>query len=120
MIVKFLLAFAVGGMLCVVAQLLLDKTNLTPARILVAYVVAGVFLGGIGLYAPLVELSGGGATTPLTGFGSLISKGVRRAVDEKGLIGALTGGLSAASGGIAAALLCGLVASVVFRNRPRR
>ena len=120
MVIKFLLAFAVGGALCVIAQILLDKTNLTPARILVAYVVAGVILGGIGVYAPLVELAGGGATTPLTGFGYLISKGVREAVDQKGLIGALSGGLSASAVGIAAAILCGLLASILFKKRPRR
>ena len=92
MVMKFVWAFIVGGALCVIAQILLDKTNLTPARILVSYVVVGVLLGAVGLYAPLAELAGGGATTPLTGFGYLISKGVRQAVDEKGLLGALTGG----------------------------
>ena len=120
MVMKFVWAFIVGGALCVIAQILLDKTNLTPARILVSYVVVGVLLGAVGLYSPLVDLAGGGATTPLTGLGYLISKGVRQAVDEKGLIGALTGGLSSAAGGIAAAILCGLLASLIFKNRPRR
>jgi stage V sporulation protein AE len=120
MVMNFVWAFAVGGVLCVIAQILLDKTKLTPARILVSYVVAGVLLGAVGIYGPLAELAGGGATTPLTGFGYLISKGVRQAVDEKGLIGALTGGLSSASGGITAALLFGLTASLIFKNRPRR
>lgn len=114
--VEYLKAFAVGGALCVVAQILLDKTSLTPARILVGYVVAGVILGAVGLYGPLVEFAGAGATTPLTGFGFLISKGVRAAVDEKGLIGALTGGLSAAAGGIAAALCFGYIAALFSRG----
>lgn len=94
---QLLKAFLVGGAFCVVAQVLIDKTMLTPARILVAYVVAGVLLGAVGLYAPIVEFAGAGATTPLTGFGFLISKGVRDAVDEQGLLGALTGPLTAAS-----------------------
>ena len=114
---EYLWAFIIGGALCVIAQVLLDKTSLTPARILVGYVVAGVFLGAVGLYAPLVELAGAGATTPLTGFGFLIAKGVRSAVDGKGLIGALTGGLSAAAGGIAAALCFGYIAALIARRR---
>ena len=101
---NYIWAFTVGGLFCVVAQILIDKTKLTPARILVSYVVIGVILGAVGLYEPLVNFAGAGATTPLTGFGYLIAKGVRRAVEEKGLIGALTGGLSAAAGGTAAAL----------------
>lgn len=113
----YLWAFVVGGAFCVIAQILLDKTSLTPARILVGYVVAGVILGAVGLYAPLVSFAGAGATTPLTGFGFLIAKGVRAAVDEKGLLGALTGGLSAASGGIAAALCFGFVAALVAKMR---
>ena len=105
------------GKACVIAQILLDKTSLTPARILVGYVVAGVILGAIGLYNPLVKFAGAGATTPLTGFGYLIAKGVRDAVDEKGLIGALTGGLCAASTGSAAALCFGFLASLVSRGK---
>ena len=112
-------AFVVGGAFCVIAQLLIDHTKLTPARILVIYVVAGVVLGGIGIYGPLVDLAGAGAKTPLTGFGYLISKGVREAVDEKGLLGALTGGLTAAAGGTAAALCFGYLAAWVFKSRPR-
>ena len=119
MILPYVLAFLVGGALCVVAQILIDRTKLTPARILVVYVVAGVVLGGIGIYAPLVELAGAGATTPLTGFGYLVSKGVREAVDEKGLLGALTGGISAAAGGIAAALIFGYLACLFFRGKPK-
>ena len=110
-------AFVFGGLFCVVAQILLDKTMLTPARILVGYVVAGVILGGIGWYAPLAEFAGAGATVPLTGFGNLIATGIRKAVDEKGAIGILTGGLTAASGGITAALLFGTLASFISRGK---
>lgn len=112
-------AFAVGGVLCVIAQILIDKTKLTPARILVFYVVAGVVLGGIGLYEPLADWAGNGATTPLTGFGYLVAKGVKEAVDEKGLLGALTGGLSAAAGGTAAALVFGYLMALIFRGKPK-
>ena len=116
---NYIWAFAVGGAFCVIAQILIDKTRLTPARILVAYVVAGVILGAVGLYEPLANFAGAGATTPLTGFGYLIAKGVRRAVEEKGLVGALTGGLSAAAGGTAAALVFGFLASLLFRGKPK-
>lgn len=112
-------AFLVGGGFCVVAQVLIDRTKLTPARILVCYVVAGVVLGAVGLYDPLVDFAGAGATTPLTGFGNLIARGVRRAVDEKGLLGALTGGLTAAAGGTAAALCFGYLAALIFHGRPK-
>ena len=117
---KFIFAFLIGGTLCALAQILLDKTKLTPARILVLYVVAGVFLGAVGIYGPIAKFAGAGATTPLTGFGYLISKGVRKAVEEKGLIGALTGSLSAAAGGTTAALCLGFLASLIFKSRPRR
>ena len=116
---NYIWAFTVGGLFCVVAQILIDKTKLTPARILVSYVVIGVILGAVGLYEPLVNFAGAGATTPLTGFGYLISKGVRKAVEEKGLIGALTGGLSAAAGGTAAALCFGFLASLISRGKPK-
>ena len=119
MAVPYIRAFAVGGLLCVIAQILIDKTKLTPARILVLYVVAGVALGGLGLYEPLVKFAGAGATTPLTGFGYLIAKGVREAVEQKGLLGALTGGLSAASGGIAAALTFGYLACLLFKGKSK-
>ncbi len=112
-------AFWVGGAICVVAQILIDRTKLTPARILVLYVVLGVFLGGIGVYEPLLDYAGAGAATPLTGFGNLIAKGVREAVDEKGLMGALTGGLSSAAGGIAAALVFGYLACLIFRGKSK-
>ena len=118
--VKYILAFIVGGLICVVAQILLDKTKLTPARILVCYVVAGVILGGVGLYAHLVEWAGAGATVPLTGFGYNISKGIREAVDEKGLIGIFTGALTAAAGGTAAALIFGYLAALIFKAKPKR
>ena len=116
---NFVWAFLVGGAWCVLAQILLDKTKLTPARILVGYVVLGVFLGAVGVYGPLVELAGAGATTPLTGFGYLISEGIRKAVEERGLLGALTGGLTAAAGGTAAALCFGYLAALVFKSKPR-
>jgi len=117
---SYLFAFLVGGGLCVIAQILIDKTKLTPARILVAYVCAGVILTAIGIYKPLVDLAGGGATTPLTGFGYTIALGVREAVDEKGLIGALTGGLNATSAGIASAIIFGFLASLIFSSKPKK
>lgn len=116
---KFLYAFLIGGLLCVIAQIVIDKTRLTPARILVAYVVGGVILTAIGLYEPLVDFAGNGATTPLTGFGFSLAKGVEKAVDEKGLIGALTGGLTGTAGGITAAMLFGLLAAVLFKSKPK-
>lgn len=115
----FVWAFLVGGALCLIAQILIDKTKLTPARILVSYVVAGVALEGLGVYDFLVNFAGCGATTPLTGFGYLIARGVRHAVNERGLIGALTGGMTAASAGIAAALVFGLLAAVFFRGKTK-
>lgn len=113
-------AFVIGGSFCAVAQILIDRTRLTPARILVGYVVAGVFLGAIGVYKYIAELGGAGAAVPLTGFGYLISEGVRKAVDERGLLGALTGSLTAAAGGTAAALVFGLIASLCVRSKPKR
>jgi len=120
-VLKLLFSFLVGGALCVLAQFLIDKTKLTPARILVGFVVAGVLLGAVGLYGPLLEFAGAGAGTPLSGFGYLIAKGVREAVEEKGLLGAFTGPLTAAAGGTAAALCFGLLASVICRmGKPKR
>lgn len=115
-----LAAFLTGGLLCVAAQLLIDLTRLTPPRILVLFVVAGVFLGAVGLFEPLVELGGRGATVPLLGFGGVIARGVRAAVHEQGLLGALTGGLTAAAGGTAAALVFGYLAAIFFKSRPKR
>lgn len=112
-------AFVCGGLLCVVAQVLIDRTKLTPARILVGYVVAGVILGALGLYKPFAEFAGAGATTPLTGFGYLISKGIAEDVDARGLLGIFTGGLRAAAGGTAAALIFGYLAALMFRSRPK-
>ena len=113
---NYLLAFAVGGLLCVIAQLLIDKTQLTPARILVLFVVLGVFLGGVGIYSRLVNIAGNGAMTPLTGFGFIISEGTKKAIDADGFIGILTGPLTSASAGIAAALVFGLLASLIFKG----
>lgn len=119
-VLNLLLAFLVGGLLCVLTQVLIDKTKLTPARILVGFVVAGVVLGAIGVYGPFAGFAGAGATTPLSGFGYLISKGVREAVDQKGLLGAFTGSLTAAAGGTAAALCFGLLAAFICRGgKPR-
>ena len=119
-IFQLLLAFVTGGLLCVIAQVLIDKTKLTPARILVGFVVAGVLLGAIGIYEPLVKIAGAGATTPLSGFGYLIAKGVRAAVDEKGALGIFTGALTAAAGGTTAALIFGLIAALICRGgKPR-
>ena len=115
----FLRAFLTGGFLCAVGQLLIDRTNLTPARILTLYVVAGVILGGAGLYEPLAEWAGAGAAVPLTGFGNLLAKGVRQAVTEKGFLGIFTGGLTASSGGICAAVTAGLIVSLLFRSREK-
>ena len=112
-------SFVIGGSICVIAQILIDRTKLTPARILVSYVVCGVILGALGLYKPIVDLAGAGATVPLTGFGYLISEGVREAVDRQGLLGALTGGLSAAAGGVSAALIFGYLAAVIFKGKRR-
>ena len=115
--IKFLLAFIIGGLICVIAQILLDKTNLAPARILVLFVVLGVFFGAIGLYTPLIELAGAGATTPISGFGNVIAQGVRDAVDRQGLLGALTGPLCSASAGITASLIFSFLASLIFKGK---
>ncbi len=115
----YLKAFLVGGLLCLIGQVLIDKTKLTPARILVSYVVAGVILGALGLYQPLVDFAGAGATVPLTGFGFLLAKGVKEAVESLGFLGIFTGGLKATAGGIAAAVFCGLLVSLIFRPRDK-
>ena len=119
-LMQYLTAFVCGGALCALAQILIDKTRLTPARILVSYVVCGVVLGAVGIYKPFVDFAGAGATTPLTGFGYLISKGVRTSVDERGLLGALAGPLEAAAVGIAASLVFSLIAAILFKSRPKR
>ena len=112
-------AFAVGGALCVIGQILIDKTKLTPARILVAYVVAGVIPGGIGIYQPLVDFAGAGAAVPLLGFGNTLAKGVREAIHQTGFLGIFTGGLKAAAGGITAAIFAGLLASLIFKDKDK-
>ena len=115
----YLKAFLVGGTICMLGQLLIDKTRLTPARILVCYVVLGVILGGAGVYDKLVDFAGAGATVPLTGFGFAMVKGVKEAIAEKGALGILTGPLTASSAGITAAVLCGLIASFVARPKEK-
>jgi len=112
-------AFVVGGLFCLIGQILIDKTKLTPARILVSYVVIGVLLGAIGIYQPLVDFAGAGATVPLTGFGNTLAKGVKEAVQEKGFLGIFTGGLKAAAGGITAAIFAGLLASILFKAKDK-
>lgn len=110
----YLWAFLIGGTFCAIGQVLIDLTAMTPAKILVTYVVSGVVLGALGVYEPIVELAGAGATVPLTGFGYNLAKGVRKAVTEDGLIGSLTGGLEACAGGITAAVIFALIAAIVF------
>ena len=117
---QYLNAFLCGGILCLIGQILIDKTKLTPARILTGYVVMGVLLEAVGVYAPIAKWGGAGATVPLTGFGSNLAKGVAKAVDEKGLLGVLTGGLTATAGGIAAAVVFGFLAALLFRPGEKR
>ena len=116
---KYLFAFLVGGGLCVIAQIFIDRTSVTPARILVTYVTSGVVLTGIGIYEPLERFAGAGATVPLTGFGNVLARGVREAVDEKGFIGIFTGGFTASAGGICAALFFGILGALIFRAREK-
>ena len=115
----YIKAFLVGCTLCLIGQILIDKTKLTPARILVSYVVIGVILGAIGVYEPLMEFAGAGAAVPLTGFGNTIAKGVRQAVQEDGLLGIFTGGLKASAGGITAAVVAGLISSFLFKAKDK-
>ena len=116
---EYIKAFAVGGLFCLIGQIFIDKTKLTPARILVAYVITGVILGALGIYRPLIDFAGAGATVPLTGFGYNLAHGVKEAVDQKGFIGILTGGLKACSGGITAAVIAGFLASLFFRPKDK-
>lgn len=118
-LIDLLKAFAVGGSICLIGQVLIDLTKLTPARILVAFVVSGVVLTAVGLYEPLVEWAGAGATVPLTGFGFTMAKGIEKAIAEQGIRGVLTGALTAASGGITAAVLCGLIASFLAKPKEK-
>lgn len=116
---NYLWAFLVGGFICAIGQILIDYTKLTPARILVSFVVTGVILGAIGIYKPLANFAGAGASVPLTGFGYLLSEGIRKAVDEKGFLGIFTGGLTACAGGVAAAICFGLLMSALFKPKSR-
>ena len=115
----YIIAFLVGGILCLIGQILIDKTKLTPARILVSYVVIGVLLGAIGIYKPLVEFAGAGASVPLTGFGYALAKGVKEAVQQDGFLGIFTGGLKACAGGITIAIFAGLITSLIFKPRDK-
>ncbi|MBR3962677.1 MAG: stage V sporulation protein AE [Oscillospiraceae bacterium] len=116
---EYLKAFIIGGILCAIGQIFIDKTKLTPARILVGFVVGGVILSALGFYEPLVEFAGAGATVPLSGFGHSLAKGVRSAVMEKGLLGAFTGGLSATAGGISAAIVFGFLIALFFKPKDK-
>ena len=116
---EYLKAFLIGGTFCLIGQLLIDKTKLTPARILVGYVVAGVLLSAIGIYKPIADFAGAGATVPLTGFGHCLAKGVKETVQEKGILGILTGGLKATAGGITAAIVAGLIVSLIFKAKDK-
>lgn len=115
----YIKAFIVGGLFCLVGQILIDKTKLTPARILVSYVVIGVFLGAIGVYKPIAEFAGAGATVPLTGFGYTLAKGVKEAVQSDGFLGIFTGGLKATAGGITTAVVAGLLVSLIFKAKDK-
>ncbi len=118
-ILSFIKAFVVGGFFCVIGQLLIDHSKLTPARILTSYVVAGVLLGALGLYQPLADWAGAGATVPLTGFGNLLAKGVRQAIQEEGALGILSGGFRAASTGLGAAVFFGLIVALIAKPRDK-
>lgn len=115
----YLKAFIVGGIICLIGQILIDKTKLTPARILVLYVIAGVLLGGIGIYQKIIDFAGAGASVPLTGFGNTLAKGVKDAVDQNGFLGIFIGGLTASAGGITAAILSGLIVAIFFRPKDK-
>lgn len=120
MLIEYLKVFAVGGALCAIGQLLIDKTKLTPARILTVYVVSGLVLEAAGLYSPLVKWAGAGATVPLTGFGSTLARGVEKAVSERGVLGAFTGGFNAAAAGICAAVFFGIIVALLFKSREKK
>ena len=115
----YIKAFLVGGLLCLVGQILIDKTKLTPAKILVSYVMIGVLLGAMGIYKPLAEFAGAGATVPIIGFGNTLAKGVMKGISEKGFIGIFTGGASAAAGGIAASIFFGFVMAIIFKPKQK-
>ena len=119
MVKEYLIAFVAGGLLCVIGQILIDKTKLTPARILTLYVVAGVALGAVGIYEPFAKWAGAGATVPLTGFGNLLAKGVREAVATDGVLGAFTGGFQSGAAGICAAIFFGLLVALIFKSKEK-
>lgn len=116
----YLKAFLVGGLICVIGQILIDKTKITSARILVSFVIAGCILGGLGIYQKLIDFGGAGATVPLTGFGNILAKGVMREVDEVGIIGVLTGGIKSAAGGITAAILFAFITALIFEPKEKK
>ena len=116
---EYLKAFGIGGLLCLIGQILIDKTKLTPARILVSYVVIGVILGSVGIYEPFLKFAGAGASVPLTGFGNTLVKGVREAIDSDGFLGIFTGGLKATAGGITAAISAGLLMGLLFKAKDK-
>ncbi len=116
----YIKAFIVGGLICVIGQILIDKTKLTPARILVTFVCLGTFMELFNLYKPIIDFAGAGASVPLTGFGSVLADGVKKAVDEKGFLGVITGGMSAAAAGISASLIFGFLVSVIFKSKPKK
>jgi stage V sporulation protein AE len=115
----YIKSFVVGGLICLIGQILIDKTKLTPARILVSFVVLGVILGAVGVYEKLVDFAGAGATVPLTGFGYTLAKSVKESVREAGFLGILTGGLKGTAGGITAAIIAGLLASLLFKAKDK-
>ena len=117
---EYIKVFAIGGILCAIGQILIDKTKLTPARILTAYVVAGVILGAVGLYQPLADWAGAGATVPLTGFGNTLAKGVKHAVASDGLLGVFTGGFTASAAGICAAVFFGIIVALIFKPKEKK
>lgn len=119
MIMMFIKAFVVGGLICVIGQLLMDLTKLTPARILVLFVCLGVLLGGLGVYQPLVDFAGAGATVPLTGFGNALAKGVKEAIQKDGFLGVITGGFSACAAGVTVAMLSGLIVAMICRPKEK-
>ena len=116
---EYVKTFLIGGAICMIGQILIDKTKLTPARILTCYVVSGVILGAVGLYEPFAKWAGAGATVPLTGFGNLLAKGVKEAVSAHGILGAFTGGFSSAAGGICAAIFFGYLVSLIFKSQDK-
>ena len=120
MLIGFIKAFLVGGVLCAIGQILVDKTNLTPARILSLYVVIGVILGGLGVYQPLADWAGAGATIPLTGFGNALAQGVRKSVEERGLLGAFLGGFTAAAAGVTAAIVFGFIVALICKPKEKK